>query len=129
ITDVQDVRAEVSDPGRSESGWTADRVQDLVTRSPDAARALVALHRRLHSATEQLDRFSRGAAGDRGEEGPAEAPYENVRDFFYDRRNHIAALDEAAEQRVTPAGPHIGGVGRQPGPLLSAHHAASVVLR
>ena len=129
IADVQDVLAEVSDPGRSESGWTADRVQDLVTRSPDAARALVALHRRLHSATEQLDRFSRGAAGDRGEEGPAEAPYENVRDFFYDRRNHIAALDEAAEQRFTTAGLHIGGLDRQLEQLLSVDHDISVVFR
>lgn len=69
----------------------ADLIAGLVADSPEIARAIVALHRRQRAATEH-------AAILAGANQSAPAPYELVRDFFYDRHNHIAELDRAAEE-------------------------------
>lgn len=86
---------------------TADEVAELAERMPGMARTLVELRSR-------LDRLS-AAVGTRAEtaEGPAgpdRAPtaHEQVRDFFYRRRNHVAALDEAAERLAGQIGVRAG---------------------
>ena len=48
-------------------------------------------------------------------------PYEEVRDFFYDRHNHIAELDDAAEELFADSGLTVGGLDLQ----LSASDAGS----
>ncbi|RAY11521.1 Cro/Cl family transcriptional regulator [Actinomadura craniellae] len=68
----------------------ATAAADLVSASPEVARAVVALHRRYRAATEHTAVLA-------GAHQSAPAPYEQVRDFFYDRNNHIAQLDRAAE--------------------------------
>ena len=96
VADLHDVLTETSDRGEV----PMSEVQELVSRMPEIGRTLVTLHRRLHAATEQVERLSSGLDG-RGIDVPADGapmPYEEVRDFFYDKRNHIPALDEAAEE-------------------------------
>ena len=68
---------------------------------PQIGQTLVNLHRRLHDATADLEALhSRGEPGDRGHVGAAQQPmpFEEVRDFFYDRKNYIGELDIAAEE-------------------------------
>lgn len=79
-------------------------VRELATSMPEIGRALLALHR---SARETADRNAALAArlGDEGlADGPARMPFEQVRDFFYARHNHVEPLDEAAERLYATAG-------------------------
>ncbi|HEY1227133.1 MAG TPA: short-chain fatty acyl-CoA regulator family protein [Ramlibacter sp.] len=99
-------------------------IDELVARMPDVGRTLVDLHRRLHTATERLEQYPphRDIAG-------APAPFEQVRDFFYDRRNHIAALDAAAERLHRDHGLRAGALDAQLADILRADHDITVRLR
>lgn len=106
-------------------------LDELVARSPAVAKAVVAMHRQLRGATEQLDLLA-------GELSPASAgspaasagtPYEDVRDFFYGRRNHIAELDDAAEDMFVSRALTIGGLDLQLARLLRDEHAVTVRIR
>ncbi|RDI60612.1 short-chain fatty acyl-CoA regulator family protein [Nocardia pseudobrasiliensis] len=124
IADLQDVFAEDPDGVTV----TTAEIDDLVARIPAAARMLVGLHRRLRGATEQLERVSAGI--DSGTADPTAArPYEDVRDYFYDRRNHIAALDTAAEELFTRNGLTVGGLDLQLTRILREQHGIAVVIR
>lgn len=96
LADLQEVLAENPDT----AGVSATEIDELLSRTPFAARALVGLHRRLRGVTEQLERLAPGEPGV-APDSAATTPYEEVRDFFYDRRNHIAELDDAAEHLFT----------------------------
>ncbi|MFD4635952.1 short-chain fatty acyl-CoA regulator family protein [Lentzea sp. NPDC058436] len=67
---------------------------ELAGSSPDAARAVIALHRRYREASEQLTLLT----GDSEDAVSVTMPHEDARDFFYERQNYIAVLDEPAEQ-------------------------------
>ncbi|WP_067479401.1 short-chain fatty acyl-CoA regulator family protein [Actinomadura hibisca] len=69
---------------------SATEIADLAAMSPKIAHAVVDLHRRQQRSAEH-------AAVLAGAHQSAPAPYEMVRDFFYDRHNYIDALDRAAE--------------------------------
>jgi XRE family transcriptional regulator, fatty acid utilization regulator len=71
-------------------GVSPAEIADLVDASPQVAHAVVDLHRRAQRAAEH-------AAVLAGAHQSAPAPYELVRDFFYDRQNYIDVLDRAAE--------------------------------
>lgn len=90
---VADLREALADTGVSPTA-----LADLVSGGPEIARAVVALHRRYQAATEH-------AAVLAGAQQSAPAPYEQVRDFFYDRNNHIDPLDRAAEALADGADP------------------------
>ncbi|MFD4432957.1 short-chain fatty acyl-CoA regulator family protein [Nocardia sp. NPDC058497] len=124
LADLQDVFADDPDA----SSVTNAELDDLMTRVPGAARLLVSLHRRLRGATEQLEQFSAGIEGSIVEPGTA-MPYEDVRDFFYDRRNHIPELDHAAEQLFTQNRLSIGGLDLQLTRLLQERHRITVTIR
>lgn len=90
-----DVRAALADEaagGHRADAADGEEIQELVRQFPDAARALVALHRRYREAADRAAVL----AGDPETLGLAE-PHDEVRDFFAARRNHIAELDTAAE--------------------------------
>ncbi|MFE3254208.1 short-chain fatty acyl-CoA regulator family protein [Nocardia sp. NPDC059091] len=123
IADLQDVFAE--DP--EGATITTAEMDDLVARVPAAARLLVGLNRRLRGATEQLERFSAGIDGDA--RGSAALPYEDVRDYFYDRRNHIPVLDSAAEELFACNGLSLGGLDLQLSRLLREQHGIAVTIR
>ncbi|MGO3326073.1 short-chain fatty acyl-CoA regulator family protein [Gordonia sp. (in: high G+C Gram-positive bacteria)] len=93
-------------------GESADRAEitELVSRMPSVGRTLVSLHRRLTAATTALE--DQRSADTVVPEVPV-TPFEQVRDYFYDRRNHIAELDAAAEHLFTEAGFSVGGLDLQ----------------
>lgn len=124
--DLHDVFAEAAES----EALSATEIEELIARMPTAGRTLVTLHRRLHAATEQLERLSSRTEGDGGV-GPdrAPTPYEDVRDFFYDRRNHIPRLDVAAEELFASRGLTVGGLDLQLAQLLRSEHNVSVRLR
>lgn len=76
-------------------------LRELANAMPAVGRALVSLHRRGRELAERLDQLAAGEGGAAALTGgvlPPPAPYEEVRDFFYARHNHIPTLDEAAER-------------------------------
>lgn len=106
-------------------------LDELVTRMPAVGQTLVTLHRRLHAAQSELETYRAGAAPDQSENShvvfPA-MPFEEVRDFFYDRRNHIAELDRAAEATFERHGLRIGELDTQLAELLAREHHVHVVI-
>jgi len=124
VADLHEVFAE--DPGGATV--STGELDDLVSRVPAAARVLVSLHRRLRGATEQVERFSADIESPAADSGYA-MPYEDVRDFFYDRRNHIPELDEAAEELFDGNGLSIGGLDLQLTGLLHEQHGITVAIR
>ncbi|MFZ2529548.1 MAG: short-chain fatty acyl-CoA regulator family protein [Rhodococcus sp. (in: high G+C Gram-positive bacteria)] len=124
VAGLQDVfadHADTVDTGPAE-------IDDLVTRHPAAARALVAMHRRLRGANEQVERLSPAHDGT-ATRPQVPMPYEDVRDFFYDRRNHIAELDDAAERMFESRELSLGGLDLQLARLLRDEHAITVRIR
>ncbi|GAA0994499.1 short-chain fatty acyl-CoA regulator family protein [Nocardiopsis tropica] len=121
VADLQDAlveNGEAGDVGPAE-------LDDLVARSPAVARAMVAMHRQLRGATEQVERLSTGASPG-GAGGAVSTPYEDVRDFFYDHRNHIPVLDIAAEELFDSRGLTVGGLDLQLARLLRDEHGVTV---
>ncbi|MDN5759379.1 MAG: short-chain fatty acyl-CoA regulator family protein [Tomitella sp.] len=143
IADLQDVFADNPEAER----LTAQQTEELISRMPAVGRTLVGLHRRLHAATEQIERLSLASSGhdsdhDASHDTAAGAvssdadeltrhatPYEDVRDFFYDHRNHIPELDSAAEELFDSHGLTVGGLDIQLAHLLRDEHDVTVRLR
>jgi len=124
LADLHEVFAENPEVGPLTSG----ELDDLLSRAPAAARLLIHQHRRLRAADDQLDQLTAGI------DGPAAAPraampYEDVRDYFYDRRNHIPALDLAAEELFDRNGFTLGGLDLQLARLLRDQHDVAVRIR
>ncbi|OZM74183.1 Cro/Cl family transcriptional regulator [Amycolatopsis antarctica] len=73
-------------------------LNDLASNLPSVARALVQLHRSYRNAVENTAALV--AENGTGLHGSAAAslPHEEVRDFFYERENYVAELDERAER-------------------------------
>lgn len=107
---------------------TAAQIEELVARMPDAAQAMVSLHRRLHDATAELEMVHDRASLDVQTGTQQPMPFEEVRDFFYDRRNHIDPLDRAAEELFTTHRLQIGGLDNQLAELLAAEFGITVVV-
>ncbi|MGW5318392.1 short-chain fatty acyl-CoA regulator family protein [Nocardia thailandica] len=122
LADLHDIFAEDPDA----TTITNAELDDLTARVPAAARLLVSLHRRLRSSTQQIEQF---AAGIESPPGGAVTPYEDVRDFFYDRRNHIPELDLAAEALFTENRLGIGGLDLQLSRLLDDRYGVTVTIR
>jgi predicted transcriptional regulator/transcriptional regulator with XRE-family HTH domain len=103
-------------------------VEELATRQPEVARIVVAMHRRLRAATDQLDLLSARVSAPAGAPG-VPMPYEDVRDFFYDHHNHIAQLDIAAEQLFENSGLTIGSLDRQLARIAEERVGVTVLVR
>lgn len=68
-------------------------IRELAANMPAVARTLLALHQGRREALERLQALG----DDRGGGHTEPQAYEEVRDFFFARHNHIAELDDAAE--------------------------------
>ena len=94
---LADLPAGVGGEGAGDAVSLAE-IRELAAGMPAVARTLLALHQRHRQALERLAALG----NDRGGEGTvAHHPpmaYEEVRDFFFARQNHIAELDDAAER-------------------------------
>lgn len=72
-------------------------IRELAASMPAVGRALVTLHRRYREGAERAEAMAARLGDDWHRAKPVPMPFEEVRDFFYARHNHIAELDEAAE--------------------------------
>jgi XRE family transcriptional regulator, fatty acid utilization regulator len=120
ISDLREVLAE--------GPVTAAQIQELVARMPAVGQTLVSLHRRLHDATADLEAFHSRANAETSAALQQPMPFEEVRDFFYDRKNYIGELDLAAEELFDRNRLRIGGLTGQLAELLSGQLGVSVVI-
>ncbi len=100
-----EVRAALADPAAGEHITNAE-LREIATSMPAVGRAIIAMHRQIARLNEQTAALS-ARLGDNGREAPAPAlatSFEEVRDFFYTRRNHMDAIDKAAEDMATRIG-------------------------
>ncbi|MET9414333.1 short-chain fatty acyl-CoA regulator family protein [Streptomyces klenkii] len=96
-------------------------LSELASRLPAVASVLLDLGRRNQALTERLAE----AADGRGGGGPAvpRTPHEEIREFFYRRRNYLHDLDLAAEELATGLGIRPGGVLPALSARLTERHA------
>lgn len=124
LGEVLNEHSEAADVRQSE-------LEELVTRMPAVGRTLVGLHRRLYAAQAELETYRGGVGPDQVSDSavsfPA-MPFEEVRDFFYDRRNHIPELDIAAEQAFERHGLRVGDVDRGLIDVLASEYDVRVVI-
>ncbi|MBN3454043.1 DUF2083 domain-containing protein [Mycobacterium sp. DSM 3803] len=111
----------------ADSPATTAQIEELVARMPEVGQTMVNLHRRLHDATAELEAVHDRASLDVQTGTQQPMPFEEVRDFFYDRRNYIDTLDRAAENLFAERRLQIGGLDRQLADLLAAEGITVVV--
>lgn len=101
-------------------------VRSLAATMPAMARSLVALHRR----TRELADGNAAMAAQLGEQWAAaqapRRPFEEVREFFYARANHVEPLDHAAERLYRTAAFRPGGVRAGLAEHLARAHGVTV---
>jgi XRE family transcriptional regulator, fatty acid utilization regulator len=107
---------------------TAAQIEELVARMPAVGQTLVNLHRRLHDATADLEALHSRTNVEVSATSQQPMPFEEVRDFFYDRKNYIGELDVAAEELFNQNRLRVGGLDGQLAELLDDKLGVSVVL-
>ncbi len=100
----------------------------MVASHPEIAQAMVNLHRRYRIATDQLAAAT-DERGDRSMRGTISAPHEEVRDYFYQRRNYIHELDIAAEEMTNRMRMHSADIRREIMNRIENVHGISIVRR
>lgn len=108
---IADLRDALSESGTG-GGVTLSEIKSLAANMPAVGQALVALHRRARAADERLEALAAnlGTPSQMLAEAPPPMPFEQVRDFFYHRHNHVAELDDAAEALFLEGGFAIGNM-------------------
>ena len=73
-------------------------LRSLAQQMPALAQVVIRMHRRGRDAEDRLSSLATTLGDRAGRLAPStRQPHEEVRDFFYERHNHIAVLDERAE--------------------------------
>jgi len=85
VADLSDVFTATA----AEDSVSGSQIEELVARMPEVGRSLVAVHRRLRDATEELEAYRSHATTETSVPPEHPMPFEEVRDFFYDRNNYI----------------------------------------
>ena len=98
---ITDIRDAVADSGET---IALAELRELAANMPAVGRTLVALHQRYRDAIERGDVMAAQLGDDWTMGARARQPFEQVRDFFYARHNHVELLDEAAERIYRDAG-------------------------
>jgi predicted transcriptional regulator/transcriptional regulator with XRE-family HTH domain len=98
ITDLRDALSEGAE------GIALAEIRELAMNMPAVGRTLVSLHRRYREMAERSEAMAAQLGDDWIADGPARMPFEQVRDFFYARHNHVEPLDDAAERLYRQAG-------------------------
>lgn len=98
---ITDLRDALSDGAESVS---LAEIRELASNMPAVGRTLVSLHRRYRDAVEHGEAMAAQLGDEWLSGGAARMPFEQVRDFFYARHNHVEPLDEAAERLYREAG-------------------------
>ncbi|MFF7992683.1 short-chain fatty acyl-CoA regulator family protein [Kitasatospora xanthocidica] len=100
----------------------AGELDELAARLPAVARLLTDLARGRRDAAEQLAVL----VGDRGPGADARTPHEQVREFFYRRRNYLHELDTAAEELAEGIKLRRGGVREALAERLATAHQVRI---
>src|SRR5271163_352316 len=124
VADLSDVFTATA----AEDAVSPAQIEELVARMPEVGRNLVAVHRRLRDATEELEAYRSHATTETPLSAQRPMPFEEVRDFFYDRNNYIGDLDVAAEQMFAESGMRPGGLAMQLTELMRDRFAITVVI-
>jgi predicted transcriptional regulator/transcriptional regulator with XRE-family HTH domain len=109
-------------------GITQAEIEELVARMPRVGKAMVSMHRRLVAATGELDTYRATVNRDEDSTPRASTPFEEVRDFFYDRKNYIGELDMAAEALFTEHNMRVGELDVRLAELLESTLGIRVIL-
>jgi predicted transcriptional regulator/DNA-binding XRE family transcriptional regulator len=103
-------------------------LRELATQMPVVGRSLVALHRRHREALERVEAIAAVLGDGRDELAQSRPmPFEEVRDFFFARQNHIAPLDDAAEALAAQWRLREGNPGDRLAQRLLEQHGVRVV--
>lgn len=104
-------------------------IRELAAGMPAIAQSFLSLHRRYREAVERIDALATRLGDEAGSSIAAapRMPFEEVRDFFYARRNYIDELDRAAEAISTDIGPSIDSKYAGLAERLRAKHGVDVV--
>jgi XRE family transcriptional regulator, fatty acid utilization regulator len=124
VADLSDVFTATA----AEGAVSGAQIEELVARMPEVGRSLVAVHRRLRDATEELEAYRSHATTETSLPPERPMPFEEVRDFFYDRNNYIGELDIAAEQVFAENGMTVGGLDMQLSALMRDRFGVRVVI-
>ncbi len=103
-------------------------VQELAANMPAVSRSLINLHRRYRDTLERLENTAARLGDERDNtSGMQPMHYEEVRNFFIARHNHIAALDERAEQLFIECRLEVGNTAEGLTRRLAQRHDVKVV--
>lgn len=124
IADVRDVLAETG----VDAGSLAE-LRELAANMPGIARSIIELHRRNRVVSERADALA-ARLGDSHKLASFALPgvHDEVRDYLNNRHNHIAELDEAAEDLFCNARLSVGEVAPRLMQRLQDRHGVQIVM-
>lgn len=103
-------------------------IRELASNMPAVSRNLLALHRRYREAIDRMETMAARLGDDRGNlPGVQPLHYEEVRNFFIARHNHIEALDQQAERLFVECRLEIGNTAEGLERRLAQRHNVKVV--
>ena len=136
VGDLRDVLSDIAGSTTGSETVALAEIRELAASMPALGHAMLTLHRQYRLALERSNVLTAGlgtgreggAADEAAQRTPGQPPmpHEQVRDFFYDRRNHVAELDEAAERLFTESGLETGAMERGLESLLERRHGIRV---
>ncbi|WP_323008725.1 short-chain fatty acyl-CoA regulator family protein [Paracoccus sp. (in: a-proteobacteria)] len=88
---ITELRAALADQG---AGISLAEVRELASNMPEVARSIIAMQQRLRETADRADLLAGHVTQTPGH---SPAAFEAVRDWFYERRNHVLELDTTAE--------------------------------
>jgi XRE family transcriptional regulator, fatty acid utilization regulator len=100
---ITELREALADGALAEPVSLAE-IRELAANMPAIGRALVAFHRRHREGAQRAEAMAARLGDEWSAATPPRMPFEQVRDFFYGRHNHVEPLDVAAEQLYAEAG-------------------------
>lgn len=124
VADLRDVFTATA----GEHAASDTQIEELVARMPEVGRSLATMHRRLRETTEELEGYRSHVFTETSPPPKRPMPFEEVRDFFYDRNNYVGELDVAAEQLFDDNDMRIGGLDIQLAELMSRRYGITVVI-
>jgi hypothetical protein len=128
VADLRDVFGSGAVSAEQADTVSQAEIRELAASMPAVGRVMVALERRCRDAEERAAAFATRLGGDRGQVLRVQPmPYEEVRDFFYARHNHVAELDDLAERLFDTWLLQPGETGRGLASRLEAVHGIRVL--
>ncbi|MDH7785795.1 putative transcriptional regulator/transcriptional regulator with XRE-family HTH domain [Ochrobactrum sp. 19YEA23] len=103
-------------------------IREIASNMPAVGRSVLQLYKQMRKSIEQSETLAMRLGDPRQlslEQLPS-MPYEEVRDYFYERSNHFAKLDRCAEKVAEELGMKIGRFDQALAERLKSRHAISV---